>query len=146
MGGDSPAPKQLRNTQKQKSNFKTSAKAIKKHPKTEIKLFFHCRIYWISLFCLKYFVRDCRTFNFIEKEAPTHIFFCKEQLFYRTHPGECYWVNFTIIYKMLCTQTLKNKIEDHMVQVSRFFWDSSELPTVLLISWIKRSSPKFLIF
>ena len=33
---------------------------------------------------------------------------------------------------------------DHMVQVSRFFWGPPELPTVLPISWIKRSSPKFL--
>ena len=34
----------------------------------------------------------------------------------------------------------------HMVQVSRFFWQSPELLTVLPIFWIKRSSPKFLIF
>ena len=29
----------------------------------------------------------------------------------------------------------------HMVQVSRFFWESLELLTVLPISWIKRSFP-----
>ena len=34
----------------------------------------------------------------------------------------------------------------HMVQVSRFFRQSPELLTVLPIFWIKKSSPKFLIF
>ena len=34
----------------------------------------------------------------------------------------------------------------HMVQVSLFFQESPELSTVLPISWIKRISPKFLIF
>ena len=37
----------------------TLATAVKNQAKIDIKLFFPVQYYWISLFCSKYFVRDC---------------------------------------------------------------------------------------
>ena len=50
-------------------------------------------------------------------------------------------IRWCMVPKVWCAM---DRQTDHMVQVSRFFWGPPELPTVLPISWIKRSSPKFL--